>query len=109
MDNPWKGRGDNAPFDQMFFLVMDVAVGGSNGYFPDGLGDNKPWLNTDPQAVKTFHNRTSEWVETWEDPAMQVRSVKLWQHSDWGSFAVSQQGQQGGMPQFASYGRTAHR
>jgi len=27
-----------------FYLILDVAVGGTNGWFPDGAG-NKPWLN----------------------------------------------------------------
>ena len=26
------------------YLILDVAVGGTNGWFPDGAG-NKPWLN----------------------------------------------------------------
>jgi hypothetical protein len=28
VDNPWDGRPDVAPFDQPFYLVMNVAVGG---------------------------------------------------------------------------------
>jgi len=27
-----------------FYLILDVAVGGTNGWFPDQAGD-KPWLN----------------------------------------------------------------
>ena len=42
IDNPWRGGAENAPFDQRFYLKMNVAVGGTNGYFPDGVG-NKPW------------------------------------------------------------------
>jgi hypothetical protein len=34
--NAWEGQGNNAPFDQEFYLVLNVAVGGVNGYFPDG-------------------------------------------------------------------------
>ncbi|KAF5378975.1 hypothetical protein D9757_009121 [Collybiopsis confluens] len=34
----------SAPFDQDFYLIMNVAVGGLNGWFPDGQG-NKPWFN----------------------------------------------------------------
>lgn len=36
MQNPWKGRGGSAPYDQRFYIVMNVAVGGVNGFFPDG-------------------------------------------------------------------------
>ena len=43
-ENPWRGRGNNAPFDQEFFILMNVAVGGTNAYFPDGQG-GKPWTN----------------------------------------------------------------
>ena len=43
--NPWKdGTKNVAPFDQPFYLIMNVAVGGTNGWFPDGAGD-KPWLD----------------------------------------------------------------
>ena len=43
--NPWKdGTKNVAPFDQPFYLIMNVAVGGTNGWFPDGVGD-KPWLD----------------------------------------------------------------
>ena len=31
LDNPWAGRGANAPFDQRFYLIINVAVGGVNG------------------------------------------------------------------------------
>ena len=27
-----------------FYLILDVAVGGTNGWFPDNAG-NKPWLD----------------------------------------------------------------
>ena len=43
--DPWKtGTPNVAPFDRPFYLIMDVAVGGTNGWFPDGAGD-KPWLD----------------------------------------------------------------
>ena len=43
--NPWKdGTPNVAPFDKPFYLIMNVAVGGTNGWFPDGAGD-KPWLD----------------------------------------------------------------
>ena len=32
----WRGQPNNAPFDQNFYLILNVAVGGTNGYFPDG-------------------------------------------------------------------------
>jgi hypothetical protein len=34
-DNPWGQIGSqNAPFDQEFYLILNVAVGSTNGYFP---------------------------------------------------------------------------
>lgn len=32
--DPWSGTGDvNAPFDQSFYLILNVAVGSRNGWF----------------------------------------------------------------------------
>ena len=45
LNDPWvSGTRNVAPFDQPFYLIMNVAVGGTNGWFPDGVG-NKPWLD----------------------------------------------------------------
>jgi len=53
--NPWAGEPNSAPFNRDFFIVMNVAVGGTNGYFPDGQG-GKPWSDTDPKSVNAFAN-----------------------------------------------------
>lgn len=42
--NIWENRKNNAPFDSEFYLIMNLAVGGVAGYFPDGV-DGKPWNN----------------------------------------------------------------
>jgi hypothetical protein len=31
--NPWFNGGKNAPFDQKFYLILNVAVGSRNGWF----------------------------------------------------------------------------
>lgn len=82
-NNPWVGRGENAPFDREFYLIFNVACGGTNGYFPDGVG-NKPWSNTDPHAVNAFTNAKDTWYKTWdgEDAALQVDYVKVWTYSE---------------------------
>lgn len=36
VENPWKGAKPIAPYDQKFYVVMNVAVGGVSGFFPDG-------------------------------------------------------------------------
>ena len=48
--DPWAdaekdpARRNVAPFDQPFYLILNVAVGGTNGWFPDGIG-GKPWFD----------------------------------------------------------------
>jgi len=80
MDNPWKGRGNAAPFDQEYYLIMNVAVGGTGKYFPDGVG-NKPWVNSDPHAPNSFWAARQQWLPTWqgEGAALQVDWVRVWQ------------------------------
>lgn len=52
LEDPWKnGTRNVAPFDQPFYLVMNVAVGGTNGWFPDGVSD-KPWLDGSLSALR---------------------------------------------------------
>jgi beta-glucanase (GH16 family) len=47
LDNPWKYEADkNAPFNREFYLIFNVAVGGTNTYFPDGKC-GKTWNNAD--------------------------------------------------------------
>lgn len=80
--DPWSGASNAAPFDQNFYLIMNVAVGGTNGWFPDGAG-NKPWLNGALTAMQDFAKAQDEWYATWpasvEDRAMVIDSVKMWQ------------------------------
>jgi beta-glucanase (GH16 family) len=43
--NPWAGN-KMAPFDKEFFVIMNLAVGGTTGYFPDNCINRpnpKPW------------------------------------------------------------------
>ena len=76
-NNPWEGRGKSAPFDRDFYLIINLAVGGTNGYFPDGFG--KPWTDTSPNAVNEFYNDMAQWYPTWTQP-MQIDSVKVWSY-----------------------------
>ncbi|CAN0433548.1 unnamed protein product, partial [Discosporangium mesarthrocarpum] len=74
MDNPWKGRPPSAPYDQKFYLVINLAAGGVSGFFPDGMG-GKMWNNNDSDAAMRFFENTDEWYKTWHgrDAALQVR------------------------------------
>ncbi|KAI9292786.1 putative glucan binding protein [Neoconidiobolus thromboides FSU 785] len=63
--NPWKNAPNNAPFDQKYYLIFNLAVGGTNSYFPDD--DKKPWKNSSPTAAKDFLVNKSKWYKTWKD------------------------------------------
>lgn len=80
--NPWAGaHSDSAPFDQDFYLILNVAVGGTNGWFVDGMA-NKPWVDSTHTAPTTFWAARNEWLPTWDNKngaALQVKSVKIWQ------------------------------
>lgn len=52
-DNPWKKGGWNAPFDQKFYLILNVAVGAQNGWFFDNKG-GKPWVDGSDYAARDF-------------------------------------------------------
>ena len=85
-DNVWQGRGNGAPFDQHYYLVFNIAVGGTTGYFPDG--GNKPWSNNSPNAPTTFWNARDQWLPTWDyssvngrknpQSALAIDYVRVW-------------------------------
>jgi hypothetical protein len=85
--DPWTKSGNpSTPFDQPFYLIMNVAVGGSNGWFKDGK-DGKPWVDNSPNARVTFWNDRDNWDATWKGDGksnkaygeMRIKSVKMWQ------------------------------
>ncbi|CAG7835655.1 unnamed protein product [Allacma fusca] len=83
VDNPWKYSENQkmAPFDQQFYLIMNLAVGGTNSYFQDNLPNSKkPWRNSSPLAALDFWNSRSDWLPTWdgENAALQVDYVRVW-------------------------------
>lgn len=48
--DPWSQTGNpSTPFDQPFFLILNVAVGSRNGWFPDGVGGKK-WTDAGPAS-----------------------------------------------------------
>ncbi|CAB3369581.1 Hypothetical predicted protein [Cloeon dipterum] len=86
VDNPWRFGTKMAPFDQQFFIVLNVATGGV-AYFPDTAQNpgGKPWVNTSPTAAADFWNGRGQWLPTWnldvndaESAAMQIDYVKVW-------------------------------
>ena len=69
--NPWPST--TAPFDQKFYLIMNVAVGGTNGWFKDGAS-GKPWVDQSPTAKKDFWNARDVWLPTWQKAGEMVVS-----------------------------------
>ncbi|XP_011669703.1 beta-1,3-glucan-binding protein [Strongylocentrotus purpuratus] len=91
VQNPWENSPNKlAPFDREFYLILNVAVGGTN-YFSDGFTNtpSKPWLNTSPTASTDFWNAHSDWLPTWnqgvnngEDAALQVNYIRVYAYPD---------------------------
>ncbi|KAL7558132.1 hypothetical protein ACA910_003343 [Epithemia clementina (nom. ined.)] len=75
-DNPWEGRGPGAPFDQEFFLTINLAVGGTS-FFPEGYG--KPWNDTSTTASQDFWAAKDQWYPSWQenDPTFQIDWIKV--------------------------------
>ena len=81
--DPWSWTGlDSTPFDQPFYLILNVAVGGTNGWFEDGVA-SKPWVDDSPTAMKEFWDARDQWYPTWKANGahMKVKSVKMWQQA----------------------------
>ncbi|TKA49805.1 hypothetical protein B0A49_13696 [Cryomyces minteri] len=84
LTDPWGQTGNPAtPFDQNFYLILNVAVGGTNGWFEDGK-HGKPWVDASPTAKHDFWNARAQWQPTWKDNGqMIVKSVKISQQKGW--------------------------
>ncbi|XP_058821626.1 beta-1,3-glucan-binding protein-like [Topomyia yanbarensis] len=86
--NPWISGEEMAPFDEEFYIIMNLAVGGSNGYFPDNANNNgkvKPWANNSTTAMKEFWTAKDSWLPSWKlaeqrskEASLQVDYVKVW-------------------------------
>lgn len=80
-DNPWRFRNFAAPFDREFYVIFNVAVGGTHSYWPDGLG-GKPWNDWDPHAVNAFYQAINTWLATWGNgtqSALMVDWIRVYQ------------------------------
>ncbi|KAG5717215.1 Beta-1,3-glucan-binding protein [Termitomyces sp. T112] len=79
--DPWVDGGVTAPFDQRFYLNIDLGVGGRTGWFPDDEG-GKPWFDGSATAMRDFNNAIDTWSATWpqsaDDRAFRIASVKMW-------------------------------
>ncbi|CAG8950249.1 hypothetical protein HYFRA_00008487 [Hymenoscyphus fraxineus] len=79
----WSQTGRHqTPFDQEFYLILNVAVGGTNGWFEDGAS-GKPWVDQSPRAKNDFWAARNQWLPTWEkNGQMEVSKVKIWKQCD---------------------------
>ncbi|KAK6982677.1 beta-1 3-glucan-binding protein [Biomphalaria glabrata] len=81
--NLWSSGSKMAPFDQDFVLILSLAIGGTDGYFPDGnhYGNvTKPWHNNySPHPMLDFWNAKNSWLPTWhgENAALVVDYVEF--------------------------------
>jgi beta-glucanase (GH16 family) len=87
--NPWTKGTLMAPFDQEFYLQIQLAVGGVSKYFPDVNDDienpgGKPWLNDSPQAATDFWTYRNSWLDEWDlvegstRSSLMVDYIKIW-------------------------------
>lgn len=89
IDNEVIGTVDaGKPFDQEFYLIINLAIGGTNGYFPDNAVNpgGKPYRNFDARGMTDFwKNRLNTWLPTWKlnqnngkSASLQVDYVRVW-------------------------------
>ncbi|KAH7890395.1 glycoside hydrolase family 16 protein [Phlebopus sp. FC_14] len=85
VEDPWStayGGSAAAPFDQQFYMVIDLAAGGTSGWFPDNVG-GKPWYDGSATAMRDFAAAQSTWSATWpssaDERAFRIDYVKMWQ------------------------------
>jgi beta-glucanase (GH16 family) len=66
-DDPWRYASKMAPFDQEFYMIINLAVGGV-AYFPDDTQNpvDKPWSNFSPKPASDFWNGRDGWLPTWK-------------------------------------------
>ncbi|EMD36207.1 glycoside hydrolase family 16 protein [Gelatoporia subvermispora B] len=84
VNNIWEAAGGStaAPFDQSFYLILDLAVGGTSGWFPDNVG-GKMWFDGSETAMIDFAKaQNTTWFPTWatdqSDLAFRIDYVKMW-------------------------------
>ncbi|RZC38226.1 Glyco hydro 16 domain containing protein [Asbolus verrucosus] len=84
-DNPWKRNTKMAPFDQEFYIILNLACGGA-AFFPDYANNpgGKPWKNRGGQEMYThFWKGRNQWLPTWklnetDDAAFKIDYVRIW-------------------------------
>ncbi|KXN72229.1 glycoside hydrolase family 16 protein [Conidiobolus coronatus NRRL 28638] len=80
-NNIWNQQVPHSPFDQEFYIIMNLAVGGTTGFFGDDL-NGKPWKNSMAQGVaaKHFWKDRNRWEPTWGsayDRSLVIDEIKV--------------------------------
>jgi len=83
-NNLWANGTKMAPFDEEFYLIVNVAVGGN--YFPDKCSNefgDKPWSGYSVNgSMRSFWEARDDWLPTWrletDSAAMVVDYIKIW-------------------------------
>ena len=93
IENPWTGPGTGpaTPFDRPFYLALGVGVGGTSGWFADGV-QGKPWSDKSTSPRLDFWRARSQWAPSWNKTGageMTVRKVTMWQQCDNGATDLS--------------------
>lgn len=68
LPNPWTQGTIMAPFDQEFYIILNLAVGGTM-FFDDSFTNRdspKTWTNNSPRAAADFWEGRHYWEPTWE-------------------------------------------
>ena len=75
--NKWNNLQDTCvPFNHEMYLIINLAVGGTTGYFKDTVG--KPWKDTEGASYQ-FYQSINKWHPTWKR-GLEVRDIKVWQN-----------------------------
>lgn len=80
-DNIWKNGTNMAPFDQEFYIILNVAVGGA--FFGDNLHNSpypRPYNLSSGRAMRQFWEKKALWHRTWdgERTALRVDYVRVY-------------------------------
>lgn len=57
--------------------MINLAVGGTNHFFPDIGNQNKPWINSSPTAAADFWRGRNQWMSTWNTNESHYESSTL--------------------------------
>lgn len=78
--DPWSQTGRaSTPFDSDFYLVLNLAVGATNGWFEDGVG-GKPWVDGSSTAKRDFWDAQDQWLPSWTNHGdFEIHRVRMWQ------------------------------